>query len=124
MERNQLKILAQLGFVLMMLVSNGAFCQNARKVCRTVEYQNQVTPKPLLVRRIRLDVVDHLPNRADEPLSSVCIGLFDDATRRMILSISPDRNGRVTIRQLKDGDYTLVVTDVSNQYCPANVPIR
>lgn len=95
--------------------------------CSNVKFEsrNQVEPNPLDVHWIAGRVIDTPKVGNGQPISSVCVVLFYEATKKRIAVLEPDENGNFNFKAVKDGIYRLVVKDKYGVgFCLASIPIR
>lgn len=105
-----------------LIFCNVLFAQDVKQ-CSNVNYQdkNQVTPSPLVVKKIIGQVV--VKDDESFPLVDVCVALFDEKNRTLIVVTTPDEKGIFNIKKVPDGKYRLIVKHLYDFYCVANVPI-
>jgi len=105
-----------------LIFSNILFAQEVKQ-CSNLNYQdkNQVTPDPLVVKKIIGQVV--IKDDESAPLVDVCVALFDEENKKLIFVTTPDEKGEFNIKKVPDGKYRLIVKHLYDFYCVANVPI-
>jgi hypothetical protein len=118
-------------FILMTALSltvtaSSIFAQRLDKSCSNIKYEsrNQVNPDQLWVRIVWGKVIDAPNSGAGQPVSAVCIGIFDEKTKKLVSSIEGSHDGHFGIKKLKDGNFRLVVQDIYHSYCVANLRVR
>ncbi len=121
----RLKIIFALGFCL----SFGATIVYAQKndaLCAklTYEAENQITPNSIILRSASGRVFDRTSKGESQPVSSVCLGLFEETTKRLIATATADDDGWFKFKKIPNGKYRLIVTDMYHIFCPANIPIE
>lgn len=94
--------------------------------CSSVKYEshNQVDPNPLIIRKISGKVLDNPQKGEGQPISSVCIALFEEKTKKLIKIVSANDKGDFNLKGIADGDYRLVVKSMYGFYCTANIPLK
>ena len=115
--------------VIVFLLSIGAIdtiSQTPVGSCSKMKYEShsQVDPKTLVVSRIVGQVLDGPDSKKSLPLSSVCIAIFDERTKRQVKVVEPDDSGNFRFRNVRDGSYRLVVKSVDGGFCVASIPVR
>lgn len=112
----------------LMILGAAAIMATAQRVdCKghySYENRNQVDYGPLVVRSISGLIFDD----SDEPgdLLSIpgCVAIFTERSHRLVAKRAVGKNGRFLFRNLRPGNYRLVVRDPHNTYRLANAKIR
>ncbi len=102
------------------------FAQKSNDPCASMKYENknQVTPTALIVGRVTGQVFDS-QNVKRVPLSSVCIALFEEKTKKLVEVVSPDEDGHFKFKKKRQGvHFRLIVKHFYNGFCVANIPIE
>jgi|ERR1041384_4995765 hypothetical protein len=120
-----LKTILALGFCL----GWGAITVYAQKheaPCARLKYEdkNQVTPNSITLKTASGRVFDRTAKGDSQPVSSVCIGLFEETTKRLIATATANDDGWFKFKRVPNGKYRLVVTDMYHIFCPANIPME
>jgi hypothetical protein len=94
-----------------------------RTDCRSVAYvdKNQVTPDALGVKKLKGRIVTE---RNETPLEGLCAVLFNDADKKFVAFVTPNRNGQFRFKNVPKGRYRLIVKHEFNAYCVANILIE
>ncbi len=120
-----LKTVFALGFCLCFGMIT-VYAQKNDGPCAKLNYEdkNQVTPNSITLKTASGRVFDRTSKGDSQPVSSVCIGLFEETTKRLIATATADDDGWFKFKQVPNGKYRLVVTDMYHIFCPANIPIE
>jgi hypothetical protein len=121
-----LKIIFALCFSLFVGTITG-FAQKNGDSCSSIKYEdkNQIKPSALIVKKVIGQVFDSPPNLKQEPLSSVCIALFEEKTKKLVAVMSPDEEGKFKFKKrILNGHFRLVVKHFYNGFCVANIPLE
>ena len=125
-----LRIMFAIGIVLFTSVVS-VYAQKSEFSCGKVKYESesQVDPDPLVVKRIFGQVVSAVSaspsdDKKNQPISSVCVVLFSENTKKRIAVIEPDHNGNFKFKPIKDGKFWLVVKDMITRMCVASIPLK
>lgn len=102
------------------------YAQNNEAPCARLKYEdkNQVIPNSITLKTASGRIFDRTAKGDSQPMSSVCIGLFEETTKRLVATATADDEGRFKVKQVPSGKYRLVVTDMYHIFCPANIPIE
>jgi hypothetical protein len=107
-----------------------AYAQDEDSRCPSVTTyvnKNQVDlDHPIVLKRMSGRVF-YLPWKKRKELTGtlVCLGLFDEKSRRLVARAVADENGWFRFRKnLPNGKYRLVVKDVNQILCPANIRVQ
>ncbi len=105
----------------LVIFGNYLLAQNTEK-CSSLKYEeiNQIIPNSLSVKKLVGNVI---AEDGKIPLVDVCIGLFVEANKKLILVTQSNREGKFKMKKIPNGKYRLVVKHNLNFYCVANIPI-
>jgi len=120
-----LKTIFALGFCLCFGTIT-VYAQKNEAPCAKLDYvdKNQVTPNSITLKTASGRVFDRTSKGDSQAVSSVCIGLFEETTKRLIATATANDDGWFKFKQVPNGKYRLVVTDMYHIFCPANIPIE
>jgi hypothetical protein len=120
-----LKTIFALGFCLGWGTST-VYAQKNEAPCARLKYEdkNQVVPNSITLKTASGRVFDRTSKGDSQPVSSVCIGLFEETTKRLIATVTANDDGWFKFKQVPNGKYRLVITDMYHIFCPANIPVE
>ncbi|GEM_PF-1937630 len=120
-----LKTLFAVGFCFSCAVAVTSAQKNAPP-CSTLTYEdkNQVTPNSITLKTVSGRVFDHPSKGQSQPVSSVCLALFEETGHTLVAITTADEEGWFRFKEVPKGKYRLVVKDVYHIFCPANIPVE
>ena len=121
----RLRTIFTLGFCLC-LGTITVYAQKNEAPCARLDYEdkNQITPNSMTLKTASGRVFDRTSKGDSQAVSSVCLGLFEETTKRLIATATADDEGWFKFKKVQNGKYRLVVTDMYHILCPANIPIE
>lgn len=120
-----LKMFLAIGFCLCSVASTVYGQEEDRCPNFTYADKGQITPDYIKVSGVSGRVFYRPLKGEIEPTSFVCVGLFDERSRRLVAKTTVDDDGWFRFRRkVPKGKYRLVVKDFHHVLCPANVPVQ
>lgn len=116
-------LLVRIGTIVAILVclSMLAFGQKDRKCVSEYTNTNNVDSPTLRVAKLN-GAVEIADGRL--PLEDVCIFLFDEESKKIVLFTRPNANGEFRFKNVRNGSYRLVVKHHFGFYCAANISVQ
>src|SRR5215213_586479 len=116
--------------IYLLFICSSATAQGVGQCKPQIEYDNlnQLDPKPLHVRIVICKVVYQTGKRTETmldvgPVPGACLGLFTEKNHQLIATSVANDKGYFRFSNIASGRYRLIIRDIENGLCVANVPL-
>lgn len=102
------------------------YAQKVTNDCSKIEYgdNDQIIPEGFVLSKIKGKTIIKLKDSGESPFVMGCVALFEEQTKGLVKSITPNERGEFKFKNIPDGKYRLVVKAFYNAFCLANLSVE